>query len=141
MTIASFIEQNYCNLTRFRLTFTRSKGDYSSSLSGPREVTRGENQADDCTVIVGEFLCVCVCVCVRVCVSVCVTASFSPISATSVSLLSFEIIKTTCQRRGQVRLLRQSRCGDVTRSALHCRPKQQHWRRKPFTDMLLLIWV
>ena len=89
MTIASFIEQNYCNLTRFRLTFTRSKGDYSSSLSGPREVTRGENQADDCTVIVSEFvLCVCVGGGGGACVCVCVSAERGSGDANSRDALS-----------------------------------------------------
>ena len=57
-------------LTHLRLTFTRSVEAYSSSLNGLREVTRGENQADDTViasacVCVGEGGCVCVCVCGR----------------------------------------------------------------------------
>ena len=83
-------------LTHLRLTFTRSVEAYSSSLNGLREVTRGENQADD-TVIASEFVCVCAegggrgGGCVRV--SMCVTTAFPRTLATSFSWCTSEIIK------------------------------------------------
>ena len=51
------------------MAFTRSKRAYFSSLPGRREVTPGENQADD-TVIASEWMCVYVTAHVSVCVRI-----------------------------------------------------------------------